>query len=379
MPTDSFTPPDREAMRRALALAEGGRGKVSPNPMVGAVIARGRATLGEGFHERLGGLHAEAAALEDCRRRGEDPRGATAYVSQEPCAHTGRQPPCAPALVEAGISRVVIGSDDPSAHASGAGPRILADAGVEVTWASEPESTDARLLNQPFRKHARTGRPHVTLKGALTLDGRTATRTGDARWISDEESRSLAHSRRAEADAIAVGIGTALADDPLLTARGVEPAPARQPRRVVFDSTARLPLDSSLVGSVGEAPLSVVVGPEAADERVAGLERAGADVIRAPADPVQGVGVALDALGERDITSLILEGGSELAGSFHDAGEIDAIDLYFAPLVVGGADARPLIGGSGAAAIAEATRALDVEWRPSSASDMNLAARLRDW
>src|SRR6476469_2815328 len=196
-------------MGRALELAEGGRGRVSPNPLVGAVLARDGEIVGEGFH----------AALEDCRRRGEDPAGTTMYVTLEPCAHQGRQPPCADAVLEAGVARVVIGSDDPSEKAAGRGPGILRDGGVEVSFAAGAEATAARLLNQPFRKHARTGLPLVTLKLAMSLAGATATAPGDSPWISGELSRALVHRWRGESDAIAAGIGTVLAGDPLLTAR----------------------------------------------------------------------------------------------------------------------------------------------------------------
>src|SRR5262245_22325463 len=167
-----LTGTDRAHMRRALELAEGGRGRVSPNPLVGAVIVRDGAVIGEGFHAELGGLHAERAALEECRRRGEDPAGATMYLTLEPCAHQGRQPPCADAVLESGIARVVIGSDDPTEKASGRGPGILRDGGVEVSFLAGAEATAARLLNQPFRKHSRTGLPLVTLKLAMSLDGR---------------------------------------------------------------------------------------------------------------------------------------------------------------------------------------------------------------
>ncbi len=173
-------------MRRALELAEGGRGQVSPNPLVGAVIVADGEVLGEGFHARLGDLHAERAALADCAARGNDPTGATMYVTLEPCAHEGRQPPCAEAILEAGLARIVIGSDDPSEKAAGRGPGILRDGGVEVVFAAGEEATAARLLNQPFRKHARTGMPLVTLKLAMSLDGRTATPPGDSPWISGE-------------------------------------------------------------------------------------------------------------------------------------------------------------------------------------------------
>ncbi len=257
---DDVKATDQAHLRRALELAEGGRGRVSPNPLVGAVIVRGDQIIGEGFHAELGGPHAERAALADCRERGEDPAGATMYVTLEPCAHQGRQPPCVEAILEAGVARVVIASDDPTEKASGRGPGILRDGGVEVAFASGAEATAARRLNQPFRKHARTGLPLVILKMAMSLDGQTSTHPDDSPWISGPESRELVHRWRSESDAIAVGIGTALADDPLLTAR-IDGA--RQPRRVVFDSQARLPLDSQLLQTLDQAPVLVITAPDA--------------------------------------------------------------------------------------------------------------------
>src|SRR6187551_236675 len=265
-----LTEMDQVHLRRALELAEGGRGRVSPNPLVGAVVVREGEVIGEGFHAELGGLHAERAALADCRERGEDPAGATMYVTLEPCAHQGRQPPCVEAILEAGIARVVIASDDPSEKAAGRGPGSLRDGGVAVELAAGEEASAARLLNQPFRKHARTGLPLVTLKLAISLDGRTATAPGDSPWISGPESRALVHRWRAEADAIAVGIGTVLADDPLLTARPDPSAVpllrhseqrnsgARQPLRVVFDRRARLPLGSQLLRTLDVSPVLAV-------------------------------------------------------------------------------------------------------------------------
>ena len=367
---------DRIHLRRALELAEGGRGRVSPNPVVGAVLVREDEVIGEGFHARLGDLHAERAALEDCRRRGEDPAGATMYVTLEPCAHEGRQPPCTEAIVAAGVGRVVVGSDDPSERASGRGPGVLRDEGVRVELADGPEAAAARLANQAFRKHARTGRPQVVLKSAVTLDGRTATEAGDSRWISGQASRELVHRWRAEADAVAVGIGTALADDPMLTAREV--GAERQPARVVFDSAARLPLGSKLVGSIGEAPLVVVAGLDAPAERVEALRRAGAEVLQLDGVSAEVVRAALVELGRRDVTSLLLEGGAGLAGAFLDAGEVDELRLFIAPLVIGGAGARPIVAGHGATAIAEAERALAMEWEPVG-EDLLVRARLREW
>src|SRR4051794_1708176 len=215
---------------RAVELAAEARGHTSPNPLVGAVVVKNGRTIGEGFHHAAGRPHAEREALSACS---EDPVGATMYVSLEPCAHHGRTPPCTDAIVAAGIARVVIASDDPSGKASGRGPGVLRDEGVEVEVMNGHAGDAARLLNQPFRKHAKTGHPLVVWKAAMTLDGKVATGRGDSKWISSDASRARSHRWRADADAVACGIGTALADDPLLTARieGV----SRQPARVVFD------------------------------------------------------------------------------------------------------------------------------------------------
>jgi len=313
---------------------------VSPNPLVGAVVARDGEAIGEGFHAELGDLHAERAALEDCRKRGENPAGATMYVTLEPCAHTGRQPPCVEAILEAGVSRVVIASDDPSEKAAGRGPGMLRDSGVKVDIVVSEEATAARLLNQSFRKHARAGLPLVTLKLAMSLDGRTSTAPGDSRWISSEPSRELVHRWRAESDAIAVGIGTVLADDPVLTARLPD---ARQPLRVVFDRHARLPLDSQLVGTLDQAPVLVVVWPEADPSRTAVLRDAGAEILVA-----DGIEPALGELGRRNITSLFLEGGPTLAAAFQAVDQLDEARTFIAPTLLGGYRDAPRAGGADA-------------------------------
>ena len=366
--TAQLTNTDRAHLRRALELAEGGRGRVSPNPLVGAVIVRDAEVIGQGFHAELGGLHAERAALEDCRRRGEGPAGATMYVTLEPCAHQGRQPPCVEAILEAGIGRVVIGSEDPTEKASGRGPGILRDGGVEVAFAAGEEATAARLLNQPFRKHARTGLPLVTLKLAMSLDGRTTTVPGDSPWISGKRSRALVHRWRAESDAIAVGIGTVLADDPLLTARPPDDAPiasseagapnnaaragVRQPVRVVFDSFARLPLDSQLLRTLDQAPVLVIASPEADSERLASLRDAGADVaVAGGSTPADRIRAALTDLGRRNITSLFLEGGRILADAFVEADQLDEARTFIAPVLPGAPEPEavnaPRAGGVG--------------------------------
>ncbi len=341
MTRQSTTPADSEFLLKALALAEGGRGRVSPNPLVGSVIVRDGEIIGEGFHAELGGLHAERAALADAARRGEDVAGATIYVTLEPCAHQGRQPPCVDAILEADLSRVVIASDDPTAKAAGRGPEALRASGVEVDVVdpADEAAAAARSLNQPFRKHALTGLPWVVSKTAMSLDGRTSTPAGASPWISGERSRELVHVWRGECDAIAVGIGTALADDPLLTARLGE---ARQPVRVVFDSAARLPLDSQLVATIEEAPLTVVHGPDADPARLEALLRAGAETILADGPSATGrVAAALAELGRRGLTSLLLEGGATLAAAFAAADQIDEARVFVAPLILGGPTPAP--------------------------------------
>ncbi|WP_245602725.1 bifunctional diaminohydroxyphosphoribosylaminopyrimidine deaminase/5-amino-6-(5-phosphoribosylamino)uracil reductase RibD [Solirubrobacter soli] len=366
---------DHEHLVRAIELAEGGRGRTSPNPLVGAVIVRDGVVLGEGFHAALGEQHAERAAI--AAAGGADLRGATLYVSLEPCCHTGRTPPCTDAILEAGFARVVVASDDPTDKASGRGLGILRDEGVVVELADGEVAARARLLNQPFRKHARTGRPFVLFKSAMTLDGKVATRTGDSKWISGEDSRLLSHHWRAEVDAVVVGIGTALTDDPQLTARieGV----TRQPRRIVFDSEARLPLDSQLVRGAAEVPLTVVVTRAAPRTAVDALEVAGADVIVATgANEPDRVRNALAQLGNAGVTSILLEGGPHLAGAFLDAGEVDEIRLFVAPVILGGSSARDPLEGEGAERIASAMRALSLECS-RSAEDVLITARMKEW
>ena len=257
------------------------------------------------------------------------------YVTLEPCVHQGRQPPCVEAILEAGIARVVIASEDPSEKAAGRGPGILRDGGVEVAFAAGAEAAAARLLNQPFRKHARTGIPLVTLKLAMSLDGATSTGQGDSPWISGELSRTLVHRWRAESDAIAVGIGTVLADDPLLTARTA--GTARQPLRVIFDSEARLPLDSKLLATLDQSPVLVVTSRNADPTRINALQGAGAEILVARgATPADRVTAALTDLGRREITSLFLEGGRALAAAFASAGQVDESRTFIAPVLLGG-------------------------------------------
>jgi diaminohydroxyphosphoribosylaminopyrimidine deaminase/5-amino-6-(5-phosphoribosylamino)uracil reductase len=372
-----LTDTDREHLARAIELAHNGLGHVHPNPVVGALVVRDGELLGEGWHDEFGGPHAEVNAIAACGDA--DLHGATLYVSLEPCCHEGKTPPCTDAILAAGLGRVVVGSDDPTEKASGRGLGILRDEGVETVLVdgSDDLARRARLANQAFRKHARTGRPWVLFKSAMTLDGKVATQSGDSKWISGESSRARAHRWRASVDAVVVGVGTALADDPQLTARveGVW----RQPKRIVFDSTARLPLDSQLVRDAPELPLVVVVTRAAPRSATEALEMAGAEVVVATGEnePAR-VRDALDRLGEAGHTSLLLEGGPHLAGAFFDAGEIDEVRLFLAPILLGGRAARDPLEGEGVEHIADALRAqtLDVE---QVAEDLLISARLKEW
>ena len=365
---------DAQHLFRAIELADRARGMTSPNPLVGCVIVKGSKVIGEGFHAAAGEPHAERVALEACE---EDPAGATLYVSLEPCAHEGHTPPCAEAIAAAKVARVVIGSNDPTTKASGRGPASLRDEGIEVAFADGDVAAAARLQNQPFRKHAKTRRPLVVFKSAMTLDGHVATRTGNSQWISGETSRARAHRWRAESDAVAVGLGTALADDPQLTARvdGVY----RQPARVVFDSECRLPPESRLARTARESPVIVVCSRAASRRGRRALEAAGVEIVVARGGTeADRVGSALDQLGERDIQSLMLEGGPRLAGAFLDAAAIDELRMFIAPVVAGGRAAKAPIEGEGAETIAAAEHALSLEVERIDA-DVLLTARLEEW
>jgi diaminohydroxyphosphoribosylaminopyrimidine deaminase / 5-amino-6-(5-phosphoribosylamino)uracil reductase len=366
---------DRLHLTRAIDLAERGRGSVSPNPLVGAVLSRREEVIGEGFHRAVGGPHAEVEAIQDAAEA--DLTDATLYISIEPCCHRGRTPPCTEAILEAGIHRVVVAADDPSEHASGRGLGILRDEGVEVVVADGDLAWRARLQNQPFRKHARTGRPLVVFKSAMTIDGKVATRTGDSKWISGEQSRELVHRWRAECDAVAVGIGTVLVDDPRLTAR--IPEVSSQPRRIVFDSMARLPLASQLVRDSRQDPLTVVVSRAAPRTATDALRAQGVEVLVATGEnePAR-VRSALDQLGAASITSLLLEGGPHLAGAFFDAREIDEVRLFMAPLLAGGKAARTSVEGEGTEAIGEAMRTHGLECHRIQ-DDLLVSARIREW
>lgn len=360
---------------RAMQLAAQGRGSTSPNPNVGAVIARQGEIIGEGWHRRVGEAHAEREAIADAESRGHDVAGATMYVTLEPCAHEGRQPPCAELLVEKGLAEVVIGCPDPNPKTAGRGPRQLRDAGIKVREA-DPEVADrARLAVQEFRKHVQTGKPLVTLKMAMSLDGRVATDQGDSRWISSPESRRLVHEWRAASDAVAVGSGTVRDDDPRLTAREVEVE--RQPARVLFVTDAVIPEDAAVFEDIDSARLIVIVGPEADPDRISRLEADGAEVLTVDGeDRSASFSEAMSSLGSLGFTSLLLEGGPVIAGAALAGGEVDRLELFVAPILLG--SGRSVVEGEGVGSIADAPTALETGLSRVG-PDLLVSARLKEW
>ena len=339
---------DRSWMARALAEAARGRGAVEPNPMVGAVVVRDGRAVGVGHHERFGGPHAEIVAFG---RAGALASGATLYVTLEPCRHHGKTPPCTDAVLRAGVARVVAAIRDPFPKVDGGGFATLEAAGVEVS--TGPLADEARRLNGPYLKRLATGLPYVTAKWAMTLDGKTATASGDSRWISGARSRVLVHEVRGRMDAILVGIGTALADDPALTAR---PGGPRTPARVVLDGSARLPVESQLARTAREVPVWVAVTDRATQDRRRALEALGCVVLPFPGGGPVPVIPLLEELGRRGVTNLLVEGGGTVLGAFLDAGAVDEVDIFLAPIVEGGSHRFGPARGRGASTMAEALR-----------------------
>lgn len=334
-------------MTQALGLAARGQGAVEPNPMVGCVIASRGNAVGRGWHQRFGGPHAEIEALRDA---GDAARNATMYVTLEPCCHHGKTPPCADAILQAGLRRVVIAMRDPFPEVDGGGARALQEAGLEVEVGLH--ETDARSLNAPYLKRVRHGRPWLIAKWAMTLDGKLASRAGSSQWISHPASRAVVHQLRGRMDAIIIGRGTAAADDPRLTAR---PPGPRTAIRIVLDSQAMLSLDSQLVQTAGDVPVLVVASTAADQANCRRLEAAGCEVMQlAGDDPAARLGVLLDELGRRNLTNVLLEGGSQLLGSAFDARLIDEVHVFIAPKLLGGRQALTPIGGLGLEFLSEA-------------------------
>ena len=374
---------DARFMRRAIELAWRGWGWTNPNPLVGCVLVRDGRIIGEGWHEKCGQAHAERNALADCAHRAADgaadaqrvdaddapagdparghARGATAYVTLEPCCHTGKQPPCTEALIAAGVARVVVGSRDPNPLVAGKGSAKLREAGIRVD--EDVLRGECDELNPIFFRFISRKTPYVVAKWAMSADGKIACASGDARWVSGPESRRDVHELRHRLAAIAVGIDTVMADDPLLTCRR-EDEPGNQPLRVVLDSRLRIPEDCALVRSCAqdEAPLTVAtcasVDDPATDAgtKARRLRALGVEALRVPQDGAGHVAIKplLRALGEKGIDSLLVEGGSGIHGAFFDEGAVDEAVVYLAPKVVGGAGAPGPVAGAGVARMADA-------------------------
>jgi diaminohydroxyphosphoribosylaminopyrimidine deaminase/5-amino-6-(5-phosphoribosylamino)uracil reductase len=331
-------------MGLALELAAKGTGTTSPNPMVGALVVSNGKVVGRGHHRRPGGPHAEIEALESA---GALAKGADLYVTLEPCNHTGKTPPCTEAIINAGISRVVSAMTDPNPHVAGGGHRRLSDAGIIVVTGVCKD--DARRLNEAFATHVQTGKPLVLLKIAATLDGRIATRTGDARWVSGEQSRQFVHRLRHRVDAIMVGVGTVIADNPSLTTR-IDGEAGIDPVRIVLDTHLSIPENARLLHLDSPARTLVVTGGSVDPERRRRILATGASVISTDtADRGIHLPRLLERLGDDNITSLLIEGGSRVAASALSANIVDRLYLFLAPKFLGGDDGVPLFGGPGPA------------------------------
>jgi len=367
---------DRLWMQRAIALAWRARGRVAPNPAVGAVVVREGIIVGEGCTKPPGGPHAEIVALNQA---GERARGATLYVTLEPCAHYGRTPPCVDAILRAGIRRVVIAIRDPYPEVDGRGIAALRAAGLEVDVGLEAKAAAAVVAG--YLKRLRTGLPEVTLKYAMTLDGRLATRTGHSRWITGPEARRYAHQLRDRHDAILVGVGTVLQDDPELTTR-LDPSECgdggpHHPLRVVLDSQARTPPTARLLSPAVPGQTLIVTTEGAPPERVAALRAAGAEIITVPARCGKvDIRSALFELGARGINSVLVEGGGRVLGSLFDAGLVDRVVAFVAPVLVGGSDAPIPLAGRGVETMEQAVRLRDVRIRELG-TDVVIEGRVR--
>ena len=372
----AMLPEDERWMSRALGLARKGLGRVSPNPVCGAVVVASEAgeCVGEGFHEEFGGPHAEVVAL---RAAGGRAKGSTLYVTLEPCRHEGKTPPCTEAVAQAGVARVVYAVADPHPEAAG-GAVLLREKGIEVAKLSpedSPAARDARELYGYFHKHVRRNESFVTAKWAMTADGRLATRTGDSRWVTSEESRARGRLLRAESDALIVGVGTVLRDDPRLSARTGD---GREALRVVVDSSLRTPSEAELFNCAGCGVL-VACAEDAPAEREKALAGRGAEILRLPAPGGRvDLGSLLEKLHERGKLRLMMEGGGTLLGAAFDARRVDYACVFIAPKVVGGRQAPGAVQGRGLTRMAEAMEIADARWEPIG-REMLLHGRVGDW
>ncbi len=336
---------DKHWMKRALRLAEKGRGRTSPNPMVGAVLVRNGRVIGEGYHAKAGTDHAEIIAL---RRAGEKAKAATLYLNLEPCTHYGKTPPCVPAVIEAKVKRVVIGMKDPNPLVRGGGFASLKRAGLNVEVGILEE--ECRRLNEAFCKYILKKEPFVILKVAATLDGKIATREGNSKWISGEASRHFVHRVRDQVDGVVVGIGTVLKDDPQLTARIKK---GRDPYRIILDSRLRIPEEAQVIGD--SSSKTIIATTELADrDKTKRLEKKGVQILILNSKKGKvDLRNCLSKLGELGIMSLLVEGGSQVNGSFLDEGLIDKILFFFSPKLIGDREALGIFAGTGKATLKE--------------------------
>ena len=324
-------------MLHAITLAKNGEGRTNPNPLVGAVIVKNNEIIGEGFHQKYGGLHAEREALKNCKENGNSAEGATLYVTLEPCCHFGKQPPCTQAIVEAGIRRVVVGSRDPNPLVHGKGNSFLREQGIEVTEDFLKDECDA--LNPIFFHYISTRTPYVALKYAMTADGKTASKTGKSKWITGEKSRLFVHQLRNRYSCILAGIGTVLSDNPLLTSR----IPGgRNPVRIICDSKLRIPLDCNIVKTAKEIPTIIACCQE--NEKKSALEKSGCERLCLPGKNGVNLKKLTETLGERSLDSILIEGGSEIHYSALEAGIVQHIYAFTAPKIFGGKAKTPVEG-----------------------------------
>lgn len=343
---------DEKYMRLAIELAEKGKGRTSPNPMVGAVIVKNGEIVGMGYHQKAGTPHAEVNAIKDA---GDNAKNSTMYVNLEPCSHYGRTPPCTDAIIKAGISRVVIAMTDPNPKVNGKGKAILESQGIEVlTGILEQE---ARKLNEVFIKYITTGMPFVTIKSAMSLDGKIATFCGKSKWISCDDSRLLVHQIRNEVDAIIIGIGTVLCDNPTLTTRIPD---GRDAIRIVLDSKARIPLDSNILNLNSEAKTIVAVTGLAEKERIDQLKKSAEVLIVPEKDGKVNLTELMKKLAEMEITNILIEGGAEVNASALKEKIVDKIMFFIAPKIIGGNSAPGPIGGEGVEDPSKAIKLIDI-------------------
>jgi diaminohydroxyphosphoribosylaminopyrimidine deaminase / 5-amino-6-(5-phosphoribosylamino)uracil reductase len=348
---------DEQQMRAALQLARRGCGATSPNPMVGAILVKGGKIIGRGWHRRAGLPHAEIEALRDAQKCGQNPKGATLYVTLEPCCTHGRTPPCTEAIIASGIKRVVIGAMDPNPKHAGKGFKILRRAGIEVVRGILTD--ECVRLNEAFNHWIVHRTPFVTVKAAMTLDGKIATASGESKWITGTQSRAAGMKLRHGADAILVGINTVLADNPSLTFRAGKNE--RRLRRIILDSMARTPLNAKVVSDEFANLTTIFVGKAAPKNRVSKLAEK-ANVIAAPGAKIN-LPWLLKKLGEENVTSLLVEGGGETNASFLTGGVAQRVAFFYAPKILGGRDSRKAVAGDGVKKLSDVIQLREVEWK----------------